>query len=529
MNIKKYLMLGGAVMTLGLVTPSCVGDLDLEPIDPSQIFADPSSPEFVSRSFAQCYALLGLCGNADPGSSNLTVPDAGASVYTRLLFEMECFPSDEAFWVWEDNGLRDMCTTSFSASNKQVEIAYSRFYQHIAVCNDFLANTEGATDEATVLMRNEVRALRALTYYWVCDIFGNGTFITAAPNGETIPEQMPRAELYSWLVTELTDLVDNRRLSTDPVYGRVGLDGAEALLARVYLNAEVYTGGPVPGSWEKCLACCNNIINRHKGGGFQGSGLAEHYLYLFSRDNEQYMPGGGNKAENEILWGVPFDQDKMQSYGGTTFYLAGALSDGRYGMTSPWSCLTARESLSNRFEGGDLRTQLWIRSNGIENQGFLDFAIAGYQAIKWTNLTPDGLGGFSDNINSNAFCSADLALIRLADVYLMRAECYLHGAGNLTDALAGVNYLRDRAGVAPFDALDEQTLLDERSRELYYEMTRRSDLIRFGRYTGNRQDVWSWKGNSRQGQRIDSRYNLMPIPTNILSTQPSLKQNPGYN
>ena len=92
-----------------------------------------------------------------------------------------------------------------------------------------------------------------------------------------------------------------------------------------------------------------------------------------------------------------------------------------------------------------------------------------------------------------------------------------------------MNYLRDRAGVAPFDALDEQTLLDERSRELYYEMTRRSDLIRFGRYTGNRQDVWPWKGNSRQGQRIDSRYNLMPIPTNILSTQPSLKQNPGYN
>lgn len=528
MNIKKYLMLGGAALTLGLATSSCVGDLDLEPIDPSQIFADVNNPEFVSRSFAECYALLGLCGNSDPGSSNLTVPDAGASVYTRLLFEMECLPSDEAFWIWEDNGLRDMCTTSFSASNKQVEIAYSRLYQHISICNDFLANTEGATNADVVLMRNEVRALRAFTYFWVCDIFGNAGFIVTAPNGETNPVQKPRAELYAWIEGELKDLVDNNLLSDDPIYGRVGKDGAEAILARLYLNAEVYTDGAV-SAWDKCLTRCNNIIARHKGGGFQGSGLAQHYLYLFCRDNEQYMPGGGNKAENEILWGVPFDEDKMQSYGGTTFYLAGALSEGMYGSQASWSCLAARESLSNRFEEGDLRTQLWIRTNGIENQAFLDFSIAGYQALKWTNLTPDGMGGFSENVQSATFCSADLAMIRLADVYLMRAECYLHGQGNLTEALEGVNYLRDRAGVARFETLDEQTLLDERSRELYYEMTRRSDLIRFGRYTGNTQDVWSWKGNSRNGQRIDRRYNLMPIPTNILSAQPEMKQNPGYN
>lgn len=527
MNIKKYMMLGGVALTLGLTT-SCVNDLDLEPIDPSQIFANSGDPEFVSRSFAECYALLGLCGTAGPGDSNLTVPDAGASVYTRLVFEMEEFPSDEAFWIWEDNGLRDMCTTSFSADNKQIEIAYSRFYQHISVCNAFLANTEGLTDEATLRMRDEVRALRALTYYWVCDIFGNASFTLDNPDGTIVPEQKPRAELYAWLVNELSDLVDNGNLADVPVYGRVGKDGVEALLARVYLNAEVYTDGGV-SAWDKCLTRCNNIITRRKGGGFMNSGLVNHYLYLFSRDNEAYMPGGGNTAENEILWGVPFDDDKMQSYGGTTFLLAGPLSEGLYGSQASWSCMTAREPLSNRFEGGDLRISLWVKSNGIENQGFLDFSSAGYQALKWTNLTPDGNGGFSSSVQASPFCGADLAMIRLADVYLMRAECYLHGQGNLADALEGVNYLRLRAGVAPWDDITADELLDERSRELYYEMTRRSDLIRFGKYTGNGQSVWPWKGNSRNGQRIDRRYNLMPIPTNILSAQPSLKQNPGFN
>ena len=83
MNIKKYLMLGGAVMTLGLVTPSCVGDLDLEPIDPSQIFADVNNPEFVSRSFAECYAILGLCGKG--GAASLGVITAVLAVACNIF------------------------------------------------------------------------------------------------------------------------------------------------------------------------------------------------------------------------------------------------------------------------------------------------------------------------------------------------------------------------------------------------------------------------------------------------------------
>ena len=105
MNIKKYLMLGGVALSLGLSTTSCVGDLDLEPIDPSQTSANTSSMEFIQNSFAQCYANLGFCSTNGPGESNLSVPDAGASVYVRLLFALNEMTTDEAFWIWKDNGL----------------------------------------------------------------------------------------------------------------------------------------------------------------------------------------------------------------------------------------------------------------------------------------------------------------------------------------------------------------------------------------------------------------------------------------
>ena len=159
------MILGGVGLAMGLSSVSCVGDLDLEPIDPTKIFADPADPEFVGNAFAECYAIMGFAGTAGPGDANLSVPDAGASVYSRVIFEMQEFPTDEAFWIWEDNGLRDMNTNNYSASNKQIEICYSRLYQHIAICNSFLSVTEdNAANPEIAVMRDEVRTLRAMRY-----------------------------------------------------------------------------------------------------------------------------------------------------------------------------------------------------------------------------------------------------------------------------------------------------------------------------------------------------------------------------
>lgn len=550
MNINKYLMLGGLALGLGLT--SCVGDLDLDPIDPN--LESPESPTLLVNEAMQCYQVMATSGQEGPGSSIISGLDNGRGQYTRALFMMNVFPTDECIWIWKDDGIYDLVTNTFDATNGNIYGTYSRLYAHIAVCNQFLADAEGNSDAEILRLYDEVRALRAMSYYWMCDIFGKASFALGAPDG-TAPEQISREDLYTWLEKELVDLVDNGNLAETPVYGRVGKDGAEALLARLYLNAEVYTGTP---AYDKCAARCENIIARHQGGGYQNSGLAENYLYLFCRNNEEYMPGGGNKAENEILWGIPFDSERLQSYGGTMFLINGALADEggmsglAYGCSNVWKCMKAPQQFSEHFTSGDFRWDLWVRGKltwtddkgetqekeyKISNEEFGTWG-DGYVCIKWTGLThmannPGGAPVWDSNIVSTQFTDTDLALIRLSDVYLMYAECYARNAAG-TDpakALTYANYVRGRAGVSLWSDTELRNLdniLAERCRELYWEMTRRSDLVRFSRFTGPNQMIWAWKGNALEGNRIADRYNLMPIPVNVISASPEFLQNPGY-
>ena len=140
------------------------------------------------------------------------------------------------------------------------------------------------------------------------------------------------------------------------------------------------------------------------------------------------------------------------------------------------------------------------------------------------NLTTGGLAPLQ-------FPSTDLGLIRLSDVYLMYVEAFVQGrAGTSANAVKYANFVRGRAGVSTWTTgdLTPDNILAERCRELYWELTRRSDLVRFGKFTGPDQMLWSWKGNALEGNTIDARYNVMPIPANILSASPGYKQNPGY-
>ena len=128
------------------------------------------------------------------------------------------------------------------------------------------------------------------------------------------------------------------------------------------------------------------------------------------------------------------------------------------------------------------------------------------------------------------FRSTDYPLIRLADVYLMYTECFIMGnVGDQAKALRYASYVSERAGQRAWveGDLTADNILDERARELYWELTRRSDLVRHDKYTGGRY-LWSWKGNVAEGNSINERYKLMPIPVQIISAQPEFKQNPGY-
>lgn len=559
MKLKKYMMLAAVAMSFGMT--SCIGDLDLEANDPN--LESPTSSTLLINEAMICYQSMATSGQEGPGSSIISGLDNGRGQYTRALFMMNEFPTDEVIWIWKDDGIYDLITNTFDATNGNIYGTYSRLYAHIALCNQFLSEAEGNTTPEIVVLRDEIRTLRAMSYYWVLDIFGKTSMAIAKPDGATVPEQYPRHEAYKWLEKELVDIVDNGNLATVPVYGRVGIDGAEALLARLYLNAEVYTKEDPEGvtsAWDKCAERCENIIKRHTGGGYLNSGLANEYLHLFCRDNHDYMPGGGNTAENEILWGIPFDNERLQSYGGTMFLINGVLADEGgmsgldFGCSNVWKCMKATKEFSENFTEPDKRWALWVKGTvkykdekgenaektyNIENTEFSTWG-DGYVCVKWTGLNrgndyfprynENAPKIFSSDITSTQFTDTDLAMIRLSEIYLSYAECTMHGVGDKAKGLQYVNLVRGRAGVTPWTSADltAENMLAERSRELYWELTRRSDLVRFGKFTGPDQMLWSWKGNTLEGNSINARYDVMPVPANVIAAQPDFKQNTGY-
>lgn len=573
-SLNKIFSVLGVSLALGL--SSCVGDLDLLPNDPNQLTADKfaeNPEEYIMQVMAKCYSGMAVSGQTGPdGSSDISGLDGGTSQYTRALYMLQEFTTDESKWIWPDAGVVDLVTNTWGNGNVNIFGTYSRLYVHIAICNDFLrlANSLGdygispdAELQATIdQYKLEARALRAMSYYWALDLFGNASFIDETSLAGTSPVQYTRQELYDWLVTELEDLVATFPTTT-PIYGRVGIDGVEALLARVYLNAEVYTG---TAAYDKCSQHCANIIARHQGEGFRGSGLVPVYMYLFCGDNDEYMPGGG--GVNEILWGIPYDSENIQPYGGSMFLCAAGISNltwdandaimtaTDYGMSAQWGCMHATSQFSDKFQSDrDLRWAMWCK----EQQGFskanTNFSTFtdGYGVVKFTNLLKGNVtdpSGWDMNDNTKNWSSAnggiyatdgsaaradnfpdtDLPLIRLADVYLMYTEAYIMGhAGDATNALNYVNLVRARANETNWTASDltADNILDERCRELYWELTRRSDLVRHGKFSGSAYN-WSWKNNEANGASIAETMDLFPIPANVISAQPEFEQNPGY-
>ena len=577
-SINKIFSVIGVSLALGLV--SCVDDLNREPIDPNQITPE-SAQGYINQIMAKCYSGMAVSGQTGPdGNSDISGLDGGTSQYTRALYMLQEFTTDESKWIWPDAGVVDLVTNTWGNGNVNIFGTYSRLYVHIAICNDFLrlVNNLGDYDitpdaqlQATLEQyKLEARALRAMSYYWALDLFGNASFIDETQPAGTAPVQYTRRQLYDWLAGELEALVAAFP-DTTPIYGRVGKDGVEALLARLYLNAEVYTDGQV-SAWDKCSQHCANIIARHQGEGFRGQGLVPSYMYLFCGDNDEYMPGGG--GVNEILWGIPFDSQAIQPYGGTMFLCAAGISNmtwadndaimtaSDYGMSAQWGCMHATEQFADKFSAGDLRWSMWCKeAQGFskENTGFSTFT-DGYGVVKFTNLlkgnvtdpsqwnTTDNTknwstanGGIYDPVGGSAaraqnFPDTDLPLLRLAEVYLMYTESYIMGgAGDQAKALDYVNYVRERAGVSRWSIADitgadkEDKILDERCRELYWELTRRSDLVRHGKYSaGGDEYMWSWKGNEVNGRSIAATMDLFPIPANVIAAQPEFDQNPGY-
>lgn len=582
--MKSYinkLLIGGAILAATGLT-SCVGDLDQLPADPRTITPDQfkNNPrEYISGAMAKCYAGIAISGQGGAGGSDISGLDNGRSCWSRAIFMLNEFTTDECAWIWKDSGVFDIATNTWGTNNENIFGTYSRLYCHIAVCNDFLRLTadpgkydiaiggegETAISQAEIdQFRLEARALRGLSYFYVLDLFGNAALCWDNQATGDEPTPMKRAELYQTVVEDLED-VAAKMPAAKPVYGRINRDAVNALLAKFYLNHQVFTGTSDNATWQKCWDVCDDIIKRHDVNA--NHGLAKDYLSLFCANNNIFAPGGTLDDQNEILWNIPYSYQLTESYGGSSFLILAAISDQTtsqpnwYGINGQWTCMHAREQFSEKFNfsngaSSDLRTYLWLTDNDgftITNNDFSTYK-DGYVPIKFTNVTcnPDGtmprwtdpktglnrvgVHDINDAANnygisaSATFADTDYPVIRLAEIYLTAAEAAVRGnVGDKDAALKYINYIRERAGVVKF-APSELTLaniLDERARELYWENCRRTDLVRFNQFTSGY--TWNWKNNIPLGGDIPSYMNLFPIPSSVINSYSSpYPQNPGY-
>lgn len=427
-------------------------------------------------------------------------------------------------WL-EGDKVKDLTYLSWDANDPWVSDMYYRIYYNIALCNEFIRNASDANiakfteseQEDIKHYRAEARFLRAYCYYNAMDLFRNIPFVTENdPVGTYIPPRYTATQVFNYVESELKD-IDPELLSRDSCeYGRANKDAAYALLAKMYLNSEVYTG---VNHYTDCITYSKKVIA-------DGYSLEPSYQKLFNADND--------KRTDEIIFAFPVDATHTVSWGSTTYIICGEVSNtstfqhpADYGVTSGWGMFRARGELPALFDNNDQR-KLFFTEGQTQYIDQVDDQSNGYFVKKWTNLTDDGQAASN---TATGGVNTDFPVFRLADIYLMLGEAVVRGgSGSSTAEVLGyLNLLRQRAFGANYEtsgklSASDLTLnffLDERAREMYWECTRRTDLIRFGKFTTS-DYLWQWKGGVKDGKAVDSKYNVYPIPTTDLTANPNL-------
>ncbi len=520
MKTIKYIL---SSLAIAAALTSCVKDLNVTPIDPNLNTADKaltSAADFEAllASIYTGYATSGYYGpNGDPSISGL---DGGMSQYVRGLFHLCELSTDVYVCGWNDEGVPDVCKMQWDASTGLIYSIYSRMFFQIAHCNEFIREANATS----VALPNkdewiaEARALRALSYYHAIDNFGNVPFADETSLVGQTPRRITRAELYTWLENELKDIIDNSALADRATaqYGRINKSAVKMILAKLYLNAKVYTG---TADWDKCALVLTDLMDD----GYTlhttpNGGVYSAYQDLFLADNDT--------CTDEIIFAIQQDGNDTQSYGVTNYlvfaFTGGSMDAADLGISSGWAGCRMTPEFYNKFTATDDRAIFWTAGQTTDVADFGEFTNGiGFQ--KYKNMNSDGTAGVNPG-----FVDTDFPMFRYADVLLMAAECSLHSTSiTATDGLNYVNQIRARAGMAPVATIDEQAVLDERARELYLELWRRQDLIRAGQFTTNAY-IWQWKGGVHDGQAVEDYKNLYPIPNSDLMVNPNLEQNEGY-
>jgi len=460
---------------------------------------------------------------------------------------------------WVDGGVyRRLHEHKWTTDDDVVINVWTRAYQGITNCNRIIYQVQsGAIPVAskdTASLVAEMKLLRASYYWMLCDIYGNVPIVDRfdVPAGY-LPVQNTRKEVYDFIVK---DLEENIPKVTDEVstatYGKFNKWAGLTLLAKMYLNAEVYTGSP---EWEKCRAVCDTIIN-----------FANATGKFILEPNQKNVFVTENENSKEIIFALPFDSKYVNEWNSFDVHMQTLEPENQqtYNLqSSPWGGVCAIPQFINTFDPDDSRlTDNFIMGQQYTASGDSIFGTMGAfvgKPLAYRNYLPgvdqseevDGyrLGKFEIAMGATNRLSNDWPLFRYADVLMMKAECLLRtgdadGAASLVtkvrerdfksdpskavvtgaQLLKGSSYdygLRNHLASTDEGGADIQygRFLDELAWEFNQEARRRTDLIRFGVFTTK-----SWLSHSPNG---DYRA-LFPIPKTEIDKNPNLKQNPGY-
>lgn len=533
---------------------SCLGDLDTIPLNPYDISSETAYGKDEAGYVQGLTKLYFQFISND--TKDLQVSDGGASELIRAFWSVQETSTDEAKCAWENDAwVRALNTNTWSeAQNDATYAVYVRTLQGISYANEYLRQTTSDKLDSRGVdaglkaraegYRAEARFLRAYFYWMLMDTFGNVPFITEESDfGVGVnPQQKSRAEVFSFCVSELEELAADG--SAMPAarsnYPRADKGAVKGLLARLYVNAEVYSGTPM---WEEAKKTCEDIFA-------MGYDLCGNYADLFRGDN-----GENPEARKEIIFAAAYDAEQSQSYGGTSYLTLAAVAatdvtegegDSQVfhapnGVNNGWAGIrTTYEFVSEYFDVAnpdyttgtydcaDKRGQMfYIKGRTETMQDALYVFANGWSCLKFNNI-PSGMTAaeFNETARTKAYSDIDYPLIRLGEIYLIYAEACMH-LDMVSEALPYMEKLAERAGVEAEDFIDQNFLIAERARELMWEGHRRTDLIRYGVFNTS-EYTWPYKGNSYQGTGFPEYMNIFAIPLTDLAANVDLKQNPGY-
>ena len=549
----KPILSAALVVAATLGNVSCINDLDISSIDPQS-----SSSFDQAGAFVKQYAMLGLTGQKGlAGSPDLDGQDEGESGFYRTVFNCNELSTDECIWVWQDNvDIPQFTGLSWNSSSQRTEWVYVRLGYDITQFNFFLDQTEGLTDAESLRQRAEVRFLRALHYWYFIDLFGKAPFKEHFSND--LPVEKGGKELYDYIQTELAEAEADMYEPGEAPFGRADKAANWLLRARLYLNAEVYTG---TADYQNAKTYADKVINS---GAYQ---LCNDYRLMFMADNDE-----NEEAMKEIILPIRQDGMKTRNYGGSTYLVCGARTGGMpyMGTTNGWSCIIARNALVYKFFPNkdvpmipedvevpaqadlpnDAAIDAWDAQYGVRTVDIVEAAgddramfysgagggkrtmdpsainsfQSGLSIVKWQNIRSDG-----GSTSHTEYPDTDIPLFRLAEAYLTRAEANFR-LNDTNAALQDILTLRSHRGCTTqpqANEIDEMYILDEWAREFYLEGRRRSDLVRFDCFTTDKY-LWDWKGGVKEGKSVSDIYNVFPIPETDIKNNPNMTQNEGY-